>query len=489
MLFQSKEFLLYFLPITLIGFFLVQKLISHQVAKLFLIACSLFFYGWWKISYVPVFLLSVGTNFYLGTYLHNHPDGKYQRPILIAGIVFNLGLLFLFKYADFAIGVVNSTVATNFPMLGWMLPLGISFFTFQNIAFIVDNYEGLGEKRFFRDYLLYVAFFPHLLAGPIMHHKELLDQFKVPAKFNLKQFHLGLFIFLVGMFKKVAIADAFAKWADAGFSHHASLNLVEGWSTSLSFLIQLYFDFSGYSDMAIGLGLFFNIRFPVNFDSPLKSTSLIEFWQRWHMTLTRFINTYVYTPIVRSFSDINLTSLMLSTFIAMFLAGLWHGAGWTFVLFGAWHAFGLVGNHLWRKANIPFPKILGWAVTFVFVLAGFVMFRAGTVEMAVDIYKAMLGMHGVVLDPGIFSPLRAILGDRVSFSGGWFTNVGARDRKFIIFCLVALAIILFGKNTKQLMQDFKWSWRNAFATAFLVLATANVIYAMTSPAKFLYFNF
>lgn len=345
MLFNSFEFIFLFLPfIFLLYFYLLHKRLIIG-AKGILVFSSLFFYSWWNIAYLPIILSSMLINFVVGNTI-----GKQQRitifqkkVLLIFGIVFNLGLLAYFKYADFFLENLNNVFDASFPILDLALPLAISFFTFQQIAYLVDSYKGETTEYDFLNYALFVTFFPQLIAGPIVHHKEMMPQFM--SKWNLvrnyKNIAAGLFIFSIGLFKKLIIADTFAQWANYGFDQAEILTVVEAWVTSLSYTFQLYYDFSGYTDMAIGAALLFNIRLPINFNSPYKAHNIQDFWRRWHITLSRFLRDYIYIPLGGNRSGSFRTSCnLMATFI---IGGIWHGAGWTFIFWGggAW-----IGNSL-----------------------------------------------------------------------------------------------------------------------------------------------
>ena len=303
MLFNSYEFIFIFLPITFFIYFYLNHKRLTETSKGFLICSSLFFYSWWNIAYLPIIIASMTFNYAIGRSLHKTAGKKYstfsKKSILIFGIVLNLALLGYFKYADFFIENINIAFDIRVEPMHLLLPLAISFFTFQQIAYLVDSYRQETKEYDFLNYALFVTFFPQLIAGPIVHHKEMMPQFtKISNKVkNYRNIALGLFIFSVGLFKKVVIADTFAIWAIQGFDIATTLNLFEAWATSLSYTFQLYFDFSGYTDMAIGLALLFNIRLPINFNSPYKATNIQDFWKRWHMTLSRFLRDYVYIPL------------------------------------------------------------------------------------------------------------------------------------------------------------------------------------------------
>ena len=332
MLFNSYEFLFVFLPVTFFVYFFLNKKRLVLASKGFLVFASLLFYSWWNISYLPLILSSVLFNYVIGNILANGKYKQISKKITLAfGIIFNLSMLGYFKYSDFFIENINYILTSNYELLNLILPLAISFFTFQQIAYLVDSYRGETKEYDFLNYVVFVTFFPQLIAGPIVHHKEMMPQFS--RKRNLFKSHknitLGIFIFLVGLFKKVVIADTFAIWATDGFDHQPMLTFIEAWITSLSYTMQLYFDFSGYTDMAIGAALLFNIRLPINFNSPYKALNIQDFWQRWHITLSRFLRDYVYLPLGGNRSGRLITHRNYLT--VFLLGGFWHGAAWTFI--------------------------------------------------------------------------------------------------------------------------------------------------------------
>ena len=318
MLFNSYEFIFVFLPFSFFGYFYLNHKKLTTASKSWLLLSSLFFYSWWNIAYLPLILTSIFINFSIARLIINKDERKNKtiskKLLLQIGIVFNIGLLAYFKYADFFISNTNILFNTDIGLLNLALPLAISFFTLQQIAFLIDTYEGLAKEKNFLNYSIFVTFFPQLIAGPIVHHNHMMPQFvsvKNKVK-NYKNIAMGLFIISLGLFKKVVIADTFSIWASAGFDSAISLNFFEAWATSLSYTFQLYFDFSGYIDIAIGAALLFNIRLPINSNSPYKATGMIDFWKRWHISLTNFITTYIYTPIVRSFNKLTFNNAMIS---------------------------------------------------------------------------------------------------------------------------------------------------------------------------------
>ncbi len=296
MLFNSYEFIFLFLPITFFIYFYLNSKRLATTAKAFLVFASLFFYAWWNVAYLPILLCSIAFNYIVSI---SFEKVEFKKFLLIFGIVFNVCLLGYFKYYDFFISNLNAAFGANLTLLHLTLPLALSFVTFQQIAYLVDSYKGHTKEKNFLNYALFISFFPQLIAGPIVHHKEMMPQFASKFNFvkNYKNIATGIFIFSIGLFKKVIIADSFAVWANNGFDVAEALNFFEAWAASLSYTFQLYFDFSGYCDMAIGAALLFNIRLPINFNSPYKATNIQDFWHRWHMTLSRFLRDYIYIPL------------------------------------------------------------------------------------------------------------------------------------------------------------------------------------------------
>ena len=484
MLFNSYAFIFAFLPTTLLIYFLLNKQKLTLASKVWLISASLFFYSWWNIIYFPLIVLSILVNYSTSRVLIDGNNRK--KPFLLLGLGFNLGLLGYFKYTDFFIANVNQVLGTPIPLLNLALPLAISFYTLQQVAFLVDSYGGLVKERNFLDYAIFVLFFPQLIAGPIVHHKEMMPQFAAIKNkiINYKNIATGLFVFSIGLFKKVVIADTFAVWATAGHHHAEVLNFLEAWAASLSYTFQLYFDFSGYTDMAIGAALLFNIRLPDNFHSPYKATGVIDFWQRWHMTLTRFITTYIYTPMIRSFHTFNFHRAMLASMIAMLIAGFWHGAAWTFVLFGFLHGLGIVINHYFRKSKIKINKFVAWFITFNFLNLTFVIFRAETLRGGNEIFKGMLGLHGFMLPEKFYKLLTFLHFPGIEF-GTVFANIDGRTET-TVYLVIGLIIVTALKNSMQMISDFKpTKWNLVFSLSLFITAVS----MMSRVSEFLYFNF
>ena len=469
MLFNSYEFIFLFLPISFFGYFYLNHKRLTTASKAWLVLCSLFFYSWWNIVYLPIILVSILLNFSTAKTIIEFDENKKnyfsKKSLLLIGLLFNIGLLAYFKYMDFFILNTNILLNTNFGLYHLALPLAISFFTLQQIAFLVDSYEGLVKEKNLLDYTIFVAFFPQLIAGPIVHHKEMMPQFasvKNKVK-NYKNIVLGLFIFSIGLFKKVVIADTFAMWATEGFDKALILNTIEAWVTSLSYTFQLYFDFSGYTDMAIGAALLFNIKLPKNFNSPYKATGMIDFWKRWHITLTNFITTYIYTPIIKSFEQLTFHKAMFATLVAFLIAGLWHGASWMFVIFGGLHGIGIAINHYWqkywkKKLKIRINIFFAWFITFNYVNFTFVFFRAKDWNDAIKVLKGMVDLNNIVL-PGLLEDKLVFLSHYGIKFGGFIDNIVSGDAYEKLFplvcCFIALFIVLALKNTNSLFDHEK----------------------------------
>lgn len=465
MLFNSPEFLFCFLPVVLLGYFGLNHSNRTSMAKAWLFLASLFFYSWWNPLYLPIIVGSMLFNYQIGKVLNN-PAGKEQkRLILTLGITLNLSLLIFFKYTDFLIENFNMAAGSRFSMLHITLPLAISFFTFQQIAYLVDSYRGLTGTYNLFNYGLFVTFFPQLIAGPIVHHSEMMPQFytKENKYFSYENFTRGLYVFFLGLGKKVIIADTFAIFANYGYSNTGNLTILDGWITSLSYAGQLYFDFSGYTDMAIGAALMFNINIPINFNSPYKALSIQDFWRRWHITLSRFLRDYVYIPLGgnRKGEFKTLGNLMI-TFI---IGGIWHGAGWTFVFWGFLHGAGLIVHRTWTKSGFQLPNVVALILTFNFVNIAWVFFRAPAWEDAINVLSAMFGI-GKTIDVSV-----TVLTDVYSLP--------------IALCGIAL---LFYKNTNELLQQFTFSKKQMVSTISLIMLGMLFINSTTAN-DFLYFDF
>jgi alginate O-acetyltransferase complex protein AlgI len=478
LLFNSYVFILLFFPIVLIGYFTLLKFKQKNLAKLYVILGSIFFYSFWSIKFLPILLLSISVNYIVSQFINK--DTKWKKLILTLGIIFNVLLLGYFKYVDFFITNINTLFQSQFPLLYIALPLGISFITFQKIAYLVESYRGETKGYSFIDFLFFVTFFPQLIAGPITYHSELMAQLKKPEKYykNLNNMSAGLYIFAIGLFKKVIIADTFAVWATDGYSNIEALSLVDSWIATLSYTFQLYFDFSGYCDMAIGIALFFNFVLPVNFNSPYKALNIQDFWRRWHITLNRFFTQYVYFPL--GGSRLGKGRTYVNIFIIFFISGFWHGAGWTFVIWGILHGLASIVYRAWSQLGLRLPKVLAWFVTFLFVHLAWVYFRAPDIASAHAMFAKMFNFEELQLPPRIASIVADTLG--LSFqSAAYFF-----DLKLIILLAIFFGVVLFTKNSIEKLETFKPTVKNA---AFISVVTVLSLLYLNRVSEFLYFNF
>ena len=517
MLFNSYDFIFLFLPLTICGFWLFLRA-GHAAVVAWLVACSLFYYAWWNPAYLPLLVGSVTINYFLGGRIAERPT----RGLLALGVTFNLGLIAYFKYLGFFSEVFSATTGLSTGLQGVILPLGISFFTFQQIAYLVDSYHRRTVSHGFLEYALFVTFFPQLIAGPIVHQAEMLSQFRRRSwGLSLTNVNIGLTFFAIGLFKKVVIADQTALFASPTFAAAAageSISFLEAWGAVLAFSFQIYFDFSGYCDMAIGLGRMFGIRLPINFNSPYKATSIIDFWRCWHMTLSRFLRDYLYFPLGGNRHGV--LRRYLNLMIVMVLGGLWHGAGWTFLLWGGLHGLYLVVNHLFRRLRGAGRKglrhrsgigsALGWLLTFLAVTVSWVPFRAESWEAAQLLFRGMFDLSlslrvpvdlasALWLKPEWIEALGGELVelDRLPYYGGWeqWSHLG-----------LLLVVVLLLPNTQtwlrryrpalnlRVERDFGWFRRVAWRMSWPWAAATGgmLIFAMlqlSNVSEFLYYQF
>ncbi|MEO1590297.1 MAG: MBOAT family protein [Cyanobacteria bacterium J06632_22] len=494
MLFNSYVFIFIFLPLTLVAFYTLGRLKLAKGAIAALALASLFFYAYWNPPYLLLLAGSIVANYLVGRLLSN-PDMANRKGILGVGVTFNLLLIGYYKYAAFLLGNIlpGGVYASVDGALGLgdiFLPLGISFFTFQQIAYLVDAYQGQTKDYGFVDYCLFVSFFPQLIAGPIVHHKEVLPQFYKPETFQFshRSLALGLTTFVLGLSKKVLIADNISPWVGTVFSHAADVSFIEAWVGALSYTLQLYFDFSGYSDMAIGLGLMLNIQLPLNFNSPYKATSIVDFWRRWHITLSNFLRDYLYIPLGGSRrGELRRYGNLMAT---MLLGGLWHGAGWTFVLWGGLHGAFLSVNHLWRKQKLALPGFLAWGITFLAVMVGWVLFRAATLGDARTLLATLFGLNGVVI-PGEASGKLGVLTKFGLQLQSWkdltYLPVLNNSKLLALLALVVLVVACVRlPNTQQIVERLRPRWH--WACGIGVLSTFCLL-SLSRVSEFLYFQF
>jgi alginate O-acetyltransferase complex protein AlgI len=492
-LFNSYQFLFAFLPITLVGFFALGT-VSRMWALRWIIFVSLLFYAWWRPLNVLLIAPSILINFALARTLQRLSEDergrRTSRLVLLLGIAFNIAFLGYFKYIDFGRSTINDIFGTNLVLTHIILPLGVSFITFQKIAFLVDVHAKRVRQFTFQDYALFVLFFPQLIAGPIVHYREMMPQFNgASCRFNKENFAVGLTLLSFGLFKKVVLADHMATVITPIYNEAASGNevsLLLAWAAAVGFTLQIYFDFSGYSDMALGLARFFGIRLPQNFYSPLKASSIIDFWLRWHMTLTRFLTAYIYNPLTlwltrqraakgglglagsKTTIGAFIYLLMFPILLTMFVSGLWHGAAYGFVVWGLLNGFYLATNHAWRlirpqlwsdrQSYGRFMQPLGRLLTFTSVAVAMVFFRSPTLTSAIDLMKGLIGHNGVALPQAIFDHLGPVAGwlhrggvasvDSELWSGQEFTRM-------VMWIFALMLIALACPNTLQILARYE----------------------------------
>lgn len=527
MLFNSYEYILAFLPVTVIVYLLLGRA-SRGLALAWVIVASVVFYAWWRPQNLAIIGPSIAVNYALALWLRALAGDAARlatkRAVLTIGLVFNLVVLGYFKYANFAVGIFDDLTGSDFVFAQVILPLGISFITFQKIAFLIDVAGGRVKDFTLRDFLLFVMFFPQLIAGPIIHYPETIPQFqKDTGGFRAGLFATAVTLFVFGLFKKVVLADGMAAHVTPVYAYAAAgqdPTMIQSWLAAVGFTLQIYFDFSGYSDMACGAALLFGIRLPLNFDSPLRATSIVDFWLRWHVTLTRFLTAYVYNPIALSLTRRRamarrpmlkgrgspggafLHVLVFPTLTTMFLSGLWHGAGYTYLVWGLLHGAYLAVNHGWRQYGPRSARptwigaLLGWGLTFSAVCIAMVIFRAPSMGAAGGLFEGMAGLHGLGLPFGDMQ----LLGDpRVTI---WEFLPGAA----YLVGLFAIAVLM--PNSLQMLAahdpvlypparapriagigpEIRWNPTLPWMLFVMLLATI-AMFRLTGQSEFLYWQF
>jgi D-alanyl-lipoteichoic acid acyltransferase DltB (MBOAT superfamily) len=469
-LFNSAVFVFAFLPLAWLGYLVALRQPWARSGIAFLGLASLFFYGWWNPAFLPLLGMSIVLNYGIGRWL----AARRSRALLALAIGVNLGALGYYKYANLLLSSIGA------PLLDIVLPIGISFYTFTQIAYLVDSWRAGRAEKSFSAYLLFVTFFPHLIAGPVLHHSEMMPQFlrdqrRIPTALILE----GLLLFACGLAKKVLIADSVAPAVNRAFTlaEGHTLGLLDSWFGALAYTVQIYFDFSGYSDMAIGLGLLFGIRLPLNFNSPYQSVSIIEFWRRWHMTLSRFLRDYLYVPL--GGNRHGPTRRQVNLMLTMLLGGLWHGAAWTFVVWGGLHGLFLQINHAWRAMRFPaLPRPVAWAFTFVAVVVAWTVFRAESFTGFANLLQGM-------------------------FLGRQTIDAAVLESQTAFYVAIGLLIAFFARNSQQLftgigeriaaaagrgpLQPFL---QGAHVGALLLLLVSLTVISLSwGTNEFIYFNF
>ncbi len=495
MVFNSPEFIFVFLAIAISVHFLFKKYSKFPTQKFWIIIVSSYFYGYASLTHLLLVYGSIIVNYWFGKKIERNDSQIIKMRIMFVGVLLNIVLLGYFKYTDFLIVNVNNLSDSNIPSLSIVLPLAISFYCFQQISYLVDCYKEQEKVAGFLDYCFFVLFFPQLIAGPILRYREIgpqLSTFGGP-KTNWDDISKGVFVFGVGLFKKAIIADSFALFANSGFNSSKILNFYEAWASSLSYTFQIYYDFSGYSDMAIGIALIFGIRLPINFNSPYKAINIQDFWHRWHITLSRWLRDYLYIPLGGNRKGSLKTYInILLTFI---LAGLWHGAGWTFVIWGLLHGIALIIHRIWKEYNIIFPRSLCWFTTFIFINVTWVFFRSPSLP---DAYRMLQNMFRLDLATPFFPLLFPSIGPHtdpviyLSLEGPILSTI-----KLLIFLIIFPLITFIFPNTMQMIRFiyhqgkfiFLPKLSSAVILALLMFASFLTFVGNVSKGSFIYFNY
>jgi alginate O-acetyltransferase complex protein AlgI len=474
MLFNSFPFLLAFLPLVVLSAIVARSLWGPKASQFVILLASLVFYGWFKPSNLWYLAASILGNFLLAQRIAAAEQPR-RKQLLITGLVLNIGYLCTFKYVNFLAANIPFLSLANLHLPNLAFPLGISFFTLLQVMYLVDCYEGLLPALNLFDHATFVAFFPYVISGPIARAKRMTHQFgNFGGEPGTRSALIarGLYQFSIGLFKKVIFADAFASIANLGFGTGGRLTALEAWAFSLAYTFQIYFDFSGYSDMAIGAGMMLGVEIPRNFDAPFRSKSIIEFWQRWHITLSNFITTYLYTPILKSFPKATLVTASLATLCAMAIAGLWHGPSWNFVLFGFLHGSALVINQYWRKKKLPkLPALASWLITFLFVNFAFIFFRSETIHGGTQMALSLVNLASHPLGHEVFDAAR-----------GTFTG------RLGLAIAIGSVLAFFGKASDQLAREFEPTYWSSFGVATAVVVCCLSLVFNTTQS-FVYFKF
>lgn len=494
MLFNSYVFIFVFLPVVLAATFGIRAALGHQAAMVWLTFASLFFYTWWNPAYLALLLPSLVANYGLGVAIRRTEAPGRRWWIMAGGVAANLAVLSYFKYADFFLQNVGALTGGSYALLAIALPLGISFITFQKVAYLVDCHAGKVDGHGFWDFALFVTFFPQLIAGPIVLHHQLMPQFQDPERFRPRwdQLAVGATIFVAGLFKKVILADGIAPYANKAFDAAAAgttLTALQAWTATFAYTMQLYFDFSAYSEMALGAALMLGVQLPLNFFSPYKARNIADFWRRWHMTLGAWLGAYLYTPLALTWRALGIKGAALAAIVTFFVSGLWHGAAWTFVAWGALHGVAMAYEVLTRKRRKALAKrvdprawgLMAWASTFGFVMVGYVLFRSADLVTAGAIYASMVGWYATPPAPYTLLPVE----------GAWLVSLG-----FLALFAPNLHEVLGPLAPSRELQPagvagpswLRWSpdWRWALVTGG---AAACAVLYLARVSEFLYFQF
>ena len=474
MLFSSIEFIAFFLPLCLACYFFVGKRGGSVTSKYVLIAFSAVFYGWVSPKLAWVLAFSVAVNY--GLCYDARRRGRFSKSLLVLGIIFNAVLLGYFKYTNFFIDNLNALFELHIPSVRFLVPLGISFWTFQQIAYLVDNYRGQIANPSFTDYLLYILFFPKIFCGPITRYHDLIAQFDDKTAFdaNYKTILTGIYLFTIGLAKKVILAAPFAAFAEHGYTHFDQLGMTETWVVLISFSLQIYFDFSGYTDMALGVAKMFNIKLPDNFHLPYFAASVQDFWHRWHITLTSFLRDYLYFPL--GGSRLSAPRTYFNILVVFIVCGIWHGATWLFVLWGIIHGLGVCFNRWWKKTNIRLPRRLSMGLTFIYVTLAWVFFKSETLPQAWHLIKSSCN-------------LLTLSFPKISHFDIYFGNGDYTYNGFILYVLLGIFMLFVGDKYKQYITNPNAAQRIKAVLFLLTLWYCAYQTAAQPVAEFLYFRF
>lgn len=487
MLFNSYIFIFCFLPLAVILYFTMNFLRKERLGKAFLILMSLWFYAYFHLSYLPILVLSIGINFGISKLLLKLKDKEtLRRYVLILGILCNIGAIFYYKYYGFFMENIHYLFADAHTVRNILMPLGISFFTFQQISYLVDSFRGETKDHGFLDYALFVSFFPQLVAGPIVTHEEMIPQFQDMHRKKPDQYYLarGLYWFGIGLAKKVLLADTLGKGVEWGYAHPGELSALAVWTVSFLYMFQLYFDFSGYCDMACGIASMFHLDLPINFNSPYKAVSIVDFWKRWHISLTRFLRKYVYIPLGGSRKGKKRT--LLNVMIVFFVSGIWHGANWTFILWGVIHGIMNVLNRIFEKVWNRVPRFFEWLATFLFVDLAWIIFRAPSLADCKVLFRTLLQGKGGGIPAGLSGCFDVIeftyLEDHVRILKDMILQIPSLH--IWILLGIAFVITILGRNCYE--KQFAPSPGKAVCCIVMIVWS---VMSLTGVSSFLYFNF
>jgi D-alanyl-lipoteichoic acid acyltransferase DltB (MBOAT superfamily) len=449
---------------------------------------SMWFYGYNSIKYLAILIISILLNYLIVELMYKCDKVKaLKRLLFLAGLVLNIGILFYFKYYDFFMENVNTVFKTNFGFLGLTLPLGISFYTFQQLSYVIDSYRGESENYSLLEYGAYVSFFPQLIAGPIVYHNELIPQLRDEKnhRLNYENLSRGIYTFALGLAKKVLVADTFSKVVNIGYNNISDLNSLSAIIVMVCYSFQIYFDFSGYCDMACGIGYMFNVELPINFNSPYKAASISEFWDRWHMTLTRFFTKYVYIPLGGSRKGKLRT--YLNVLIVFFVSGVWHGANWTFILWGVINGLGNIFDRLFGRFFKWVPRAIKVVITFIFSTFAWSLFRADSISQAFELWGRLKAQSGMMLFGEITETFNDLVEIKLIYRLGISSIIDNYPAiPLIIFVIAVLLACFFMRNTQEKVADGRYNGRRIATTVILMVWS---IISLSDVSEFLYFNF